>query len=134
MAKQSYNGVYESMDFPEYVHREFPKEIAGPLTAEGKPTRVVVESQRHELEVLSDIRDGKTTPVHPAEAVAGELAAQLDAKHVELTEAQAANASMAQRLADLEAKLAAADAPKADPAPAPAAPTPKPLPPLPPKT
>jgi hypothetical protein len=80
-----FNGPFDMMDFPEYAFREYPKEIS---LANG--TRVIAETQKHELELRTE--DTTVAEVHPAELEAAALAKAND---------------MAQgKIAELEAQLA----------------------------
>lgn len=98
MPRRIFNGPYETMDFPDYEFREYPKM----LTMKDGAFKIA-ESQRHELELLTDDQSQRPGPIHPAEAEAASLA-QANA------DLQAQMAKMQEQMALL---LAAQDRPKA---------------------
>ena len=67
-------GIFDSMDFPPYVYREYPKMIS----VDGRD--VIVQNQREEIAMLREI---------PTDQVATDLTAELDAKDKEIASLRA---------------------------------------------
>lgn len=106
MTKQTFTGVYGSLDFPDYEYREYPKHMGFRLQG-GKPVEVIAANKAEEDEILEN-GGLERDPVAAAEAKV-----TVANKEKELLEA---------RIAELEAKLAAKPA-----APAPAKPSASPV-------
>lgn len=102
-AKQSYLGVFEHMDFPDYKFQEYPKVVG--YRDEAKRDPIVVNDAREEVEFITTGSPGAHIPREE------ELEAELKKRQVELEEAKKQLEAL-KGLQDAKAKPAPIPAPK----------------------
>ena len=102
-AKQSYLGVFENMDFPDYKFQEYPKVVG--YRDEAKRDPIVVNDAREEVEFITTGSPGAHIPREE------ELEAELKKRQVELEEAKK-QLEVLKGLQDAKAKPAPIPAPK----------------------
>ena len=110
MAREQFKGVYASMDFPDYVYREYPKRIK---LKNGR--EVEVNSQAEELRMIDE--------VVPVQNLA-QIEQERDAVAAALLEKDNALKAKEKEIEELKAKLAAKPVVNPNPVPQKVAPAP----------